>query len=91
MTEMAPSPGRRMKQLSVFVASALTALSLVLVLSVTALLFRQPIVNSDPVREEITELARRLTGRTLVIEGDILIDNFPWITIVIGPGALDNP
>ena len=91
MTETAPSPGRRMKRLSVFIASALAALSLVLVLSVTALLFRQPIVNSDPVRGEITELARRLTGRTLVIEGDILIDNFPWITIVIGPGALDNP
>lgn len=80
-----------MKPLSVLLASVLTALLLVLALSFTALLFRQPIVNSDPVRTELTELARRLTGRHIVIEGDILIDDFPWITIVIGPGTLDNP
>ncbi len=91
MTETAPSPRRRMKLLSVLLASVLTALLLVLALSVTALLFRQPIVNSDPVRTEITELARRLTGRSIVIEGDILIGNLPWITVVFGPGALDNP
>jgi uncharacterized protein involved in outer membrane biogenesis len=62
-----------MKLLSVLLASVLTALLLVLALSVTALLFRQPIVNSDPVRTEITELARRLTGRSIIIEGDISI------------------
>lgn len=63
----------------------------ILVLPSIAILFRQPIVNSDPVRAGIAELTQRLIGRHVTIEGKILINDFPWITIVIGPGTVDNP
>lgn len=70
---------------------ALLIVSLILVLPSIAILFRQPIVNSNPVRAEIAELAQRLIGRAVIIDGEILINDFPWITIVIGPGTLSNP
>ena len=70
---------------------ALLIVIVILVLPGIAILFRQPIVNSDPVRAGITELTQRLIGRHVTIDGEILINDFPWITIVIGPGTVDNP
>lgn len=66
-------------------------LLLAVTLPMAALLLRDPLVNSDPVREEITALLFELTGRRVEISGEIDIDEFPWITVIIGPGKLDNP
>jgi len=74
-------------------AASIGALLLLLAvaLPMVALLLRDPLVNSDPVRAEITALLFELTGRRVEIAGDIDIDEFPWITVIIGPGQLDNP
>ena len=66
-------------------------LLLAVTLPMGALLLRDPLVNSDPVREEITALLFELTGRRVEISGDIDIDEFPWVTVIVGPGKLDNP
>ena len=66
-------------------------LLLVVALPLIAVLLRDPIVNSDPVRKEIDDLMFELTGRQFALSGDIDIDEFPWITLLIGPGELANP
>ena len=72
-------------------AAGLLLLMLALVLPLVAVLLRDPIVNSDPVREEIVAFLYEMTGRRIELAGDIEIDDFPWVTVVIGPGQLDNP
>lgn len=66
-------------------------LMLVLALPIVAVLLRDPLVNSAPVREEISALLFEYTGRRVELVGDIHIDDFPWITVVVGPGELENP
>lgn len=55
------------------------------------LLFRDPLVNSAPVRVEIAQQLKRLTGRDVALVGDIDIDEFPWISVVVGAGSFGNP
>lgn len=75
------------------VAAAGGALLLLLavVLPIIAIVLRDPIVNSDPVRDEIAALLFEYTGRRVDLVGDIDIDEFPWITVIVGPGELENP
>lgn len=91
MNETATTSGASKKLPRLLLASILGALALIAIFFFVILLFRKPIVNSDPVRTEFSELMQRLTGRNVVIEGNIIIDDFPWITVVIGPGTLNNP
>ena len=65
--------------------------ALLLAAVLVLLLFRDPIVNSAPVRAEIAQQLKRLTGRDVALEGDIDIDEFPWISVVIGAGSFGNP
>jgi AsmA protein len=75
-----------------FIVSLLVALATLLLLLIIGLVvFRDPVVNSVPVRTEITELLHRFTGRDVLLKGDIDIDDFPWITVVMGPGTFGNP
>lgn len=62
-----------------------------LAVPVGVLLLREPIINSDPIRTEITEVLRRLTGRQVTLEGEIVVGDFPWITVIVGPGSFGNP
>lgn len=66
-------------------------LALALTIAIIGLLLRDPIVNSEPVRKEISLALRELTGRDITIRGEIDIDEFPWITVVVGPGSFGNP
>ncbi|MEY2624541.1 MAG: hypothetical protein RL412_316 [Pseudomonadota bacterium] len=91
MTESEPSHTAARRLPAVLMVGGLIVLTLFLVLPIATVLLRQPIVNSDPVRAEIAEIMRRLTGRNVVMEGDIVIEDFPWITVIVGPGTLSNP
>jgi uncharacterized protein involved in outer membrane biogenesis len=91
MNQPASSSGTAKTLPRVLLLSVLTAVALILALSFITIFLRTPIVNSDPVRVELSELMQRLTGRDVVIDGDIIINEFPWITVVIGPGTLNNP
>jgi len=66
-------------------------LGVVLLLAVVGILLRDPIVNSSPVRNEISLALRELTGRDITLRGEIDIDDFPWIAVVVGPGTFGNP
>lgn len=74
-------------------AASISALLLLLLLTLplVAVLLRDPLVNSRPVRAEISALLRELTGRQVTLAGDIDINDFPWITVTVGPGELENP
>ena len=91
MTESEPSRTAARRLPTIVMVGGLIALTLFLFLPLVTVLLRQPIVNSDPVRAEIAEMMKRLTGREVVITGDIVIDEFPWITVIVGPGTLSNP
>lgn len=78
-----------MKRIAAAVGALL--LLLVVVLPITVLLLRGPIINSAPVRHEVADLLLRLTGREVDIQGRLEVDDFPWISIVVGPGTLANP
>lgn len=62
-----------------------------LVLVGGGVLLRDPIVNSAPVRNEISIALYQFTGRDITLRGEIGIDDFPWITVVVGPGTFGNP
>lgn len=66
-------------------------LALALTVAIIGLLLRDPIVNSEPVRHQIGLALRELTGRDITIRGDIDVDEFPWVTVVVGPGSFGNP
>jgi hypothetical protein len=73
-------------------AGSAAALLATLLLAVVALvLFRDPLVNSQPVRDELIAQLRKFTGRDVSLAGDIEIDDFPWITVVVVPGSFANP
>lgn len=90
MTTNGAVPGAVRRQPRIF--AVLFALLVVLPVSfvVTAVLLRNPIINSDPIREEITATLQRLTGRDVELIGRIEIDDFPWIKVVIGPGSFGS-
>ena len=81
-----------MRWRSLALLGLLPALLATLLLAVAALvLFRDPLVNSQPVRDELIAQLRKFTGRDVSLAGDIEIDDFPWITVVVGPGSFANP
>lgn len=81
-----------MRWRSLALLGLLPALLATLLLAVVALvLFRDPLVNSQPVRDELIAQLRKFTGRDVSLAGDIEIDDFPWITVVVGPGSFANP
>lgn len=81
----------RWRPLALIVSLPVALATLLLLLIVGLVLFRDPVVNSVPVRTEIAELLYRFTGRDVLLNGDIDIDDFPWITVVMGPGTFGNP
>ena len=66
-------------------------LSVLLLLVVVGILLRDRIVNSAPVRKEISFALYQFTGRDITLQGEIEIEDFPWVTVVVGPGTFGNP
>ena len=74
------------------VIAVLGALLMVVVaLPTVVVLWRNEVINSAPVREQIGDAVQELTGRQATLGGRIDLDEFPWIGVVIGPGELANP
>lgn len=74
--------------------AALIGVFLLLLAVVTPLVvlwLRQSLVNSTPVRKQIAAQVLEYTGRRLQLAGEIDVDEFPWIQLVIGRGQLENP
>lgn len=66
-------------------------LSVLLLLVVVGILLRNRIVNSAPIRKEISFALYQFTGRDITLQGEIEIEDFPWVTVVVGPGTFGNP
>jgi len=66
-------------------------LSVLLLLVVVGILLRDRIVNSAPIRKEISFALYQFTGRDITLQGEIEIEDFPWVTVVVGPGSFGNP
>ncbi len=62
----------------------------VLILIIAAILLKT-LVNPNDYRDKITQLVKQKTGRTLLIQGDIKLQYFPWIGIDVKQVTLDNP
>lgn len=57
-----------------------TALTLVLLLAVAALVIKSTVDPND-YRDELTSLVKQKTGRDLALDGDLSISVFPWLGI----------
>lgn len=74
----------------------LLAIFFPLSLVVTAIVFRDALLNSAPVRERIAAELRAQTGRDVTLEGKIRLPGFasagyPWLRVEVGAGVLGNP
>ena len=63
---------------------------LLVVLVVVASIVLPMIVDPNDYKDDIAELVKSKTGRTLSIDGDIGLSVFPWLAVEIGPTALSN-
>ncbi|MEM7084444.1 MAG: AsmA family protein [Pseudomonadota bacterium] len=65
---------------------------LLLVAALCLALYFRFVFDPNDLREQITQRVSDLTGRELVIEGDLTLTTFPWIRIGIGRTTLsDDP
>lgn len=74
----------------------LFAICVVLSLLLAALVFRDALLSSSPVRERIAAEVRAQTGRDLTLTGKIRLPGFasagyPWLRVEVGAGELGNP
>ena len=63
---------------------------LLVVLVVVASIVLPMIVDPNDYKDDIADLVKSKTGRTLAIEGDIGLSVFPWLAVEIGPTSLSN-
>ena len=63
---------------------------LLVVLVVVASIVLPMIVDPNDYKDDIADLVKSKTGRTLTIDGDIGLSVFPWLAVEIGPTALSN-
>ena len=75
--------GRLVKPLLLFIAGIV---GLAVLASVALFLFFDP----NDFRDEISAQVKELTGRDLVIEGDLSLSVFPWIAVNVGSTRLGN-
>ena len=63
---------------------------LVLLIGLAALIATE-LINPNDYRGEAERLVSRYTGRPFVIEGDLRLGWYPWLTLGIGAARLGNP
>ncbi|MDF1655083.1 MAG: AsmA family protein [Coxiellaceae bacterium] len=65
-------------------------LILIAILIIAAILLKT-MVNPNDYRDKITQLVKQKTGRTLLIQGEIKLQYFPWLGVDVKQVTLQNP
>ena len=77
-----------MKKLLKFLAGTTIGLVLIVIL---AIIIVPLVVDPNDYREEIANIVKDKTGRTLSIEGDISLSVFPWLGVTTGKLTVSQP
>ncbi|MDF1759115.1 MAG: AsmA family protein [Coxiellaceae bacterium] len=65
-------------------------LILIAILIIAAILLKT-MVDPNDYRDKITQLVKQKTGRTLLIQGEIKLQYFPWLGVDVNQVTLENP
>jgi AsmA protein len=68
-----------------------TITGLVIALVITAILLLPKLLNTDTVKQQITQQVEQYTGQTLTITGDVKLSLFPWLSLHTGAISLSQP
>ncbi len=68
-----------------------TITGLVIALVITAILLLPKLLNTDTVKQQITQQVEQYTGQTLTITGDVKLALFPWLSLHTGAISLSQP
>lgn len=61
-----------------------------IILVIAGLIALPFIVDPNDYKQEISSQVEKVTGRTLMLDGDIKLSVFPWIALELGPLSLSN-
>jgi AsmA protein len=68
-----------------------TITGLVIALVITVILLLPKLLNTDTVKQQITQQVEQYTGQTLTITGDVKLALFPWLSLHTGAISLTQP
>lgn len=68
----------------------LSVIALLIAIPIIAVIVASQVIDTDDIKQLVTDQATKQTGRTLTIDGDIGLGFFPWLSVDIGKTRLEN-